>query len=78
MRLELDVLPGGEVIQKIDGAVVQRYGAVELDPADPFAAAAKRYMADFPGPVPLTEGYIALQSEGWPIEFKDIEIQELR
>ena len=29
-------------------------------------------------PVPLTEGYIALQSEGWPIEFKDIEIQKLR
>ena len=78
VRLELDVLPRGEVIQKIDGAVVQRYSAVELDPADPFAAAAKRYMAAFPGPVPLTEGYIALQSEGWPIEFKDIEIQELR
>ena len=78
VRLELEVLPSGEVTQKIDGVAVQRYGAVEVDPADPFAAAAKGYMAAFPGPVPLTEGYIALQSEGWPIEFKDIEIQELR
>jgi len=78
VKLELEVLPSGEVTQKIDGVVVHRYGAVELDPKDQFAAAAKDYMARLPGPVPLTEGYIALQSEGWPVEFKDIEVQALR
>ena len=78
VKLELEVLPSGEVTQKIDGVLVHRYSAVELDPKDPFAAAAKDYMSRLPGPVPLTEGYIALQSEGWPIEFKDIEMQPLR
>lgn len=74
-RLELEVRPDGEVFQKIDGVVVQHYAGMELDPGDSFAAAAKAYMAGRSGP--LTGGYIALQSEGHPIEFKDIEILDL-
>ena len=76
-KLELDVLPNGEVFQKINGQVVQHYAGVELDPSDRFAAVAKAYMAERTGPLALTEGYIALQGEGHSIEFKDIEIQEL-
>ncbi len=76
-KLELDVLPNGEVFQKINGVVVQHYGGLELDPNDRFAAVAKDYMSARSGSLALTEGYIALQSEGHPIEFKDIEIQDL-
>ncbi|MBA4010488.1 MAG: DUF1080 domain-containing protein [Phenylobacterium sp.] len=72
--LELEVLPSGQVTQKINGQVVHRYADVALDPTDNFAAVAKPYFETHT----TTEGYIALQSEGHPIEFKDIEVQELR
>lgn len=71
--LELEVLPNGEVTQKINGAVVHRYAGVALDPTDNFAAVARPYFETHTA----TEGYIALQSEGHPIAFKDIEVQEL-
>lgn len=75
-KVELDVLPSGEVLQKINGAVVQRYAGLTLDPEDTVAGGAKPYILAR-GAQPVTEGYIALQSEGYSIEFKDIEIQEL-
>jgi hypothetical protein len=75
-KVELEVLPNGEVSQKINGVVVQHYAGLALDPEDTVASGAKPYIAAR-GAQPLTEGYIALQSEGHPIAFKDIEIQEL-
>ena len=75
-KAELEVLPNGEVFQKIDGAVVQHYAGLALDPDDTVAGGAKPYILAR-GAQSVTEGYIALQSEGHPIEFKDIEIQEL-
>jgi hypothetical protein len=77
--LELEVLPGGVVTEKINGAVVHRYTVVGLDAADPMAAAdAKRLIDERKGVTALTGGYIALQSEGHPIEFKDIQLQVIR
>lgn len=73
-QVELEVRPNGEVYQKINGAVVHHYAGVALDPADGLA---KPYIAAH-GDKPVTGGYIALQSEGHPIAFKDIQIQELR
>lgn len=65
--------------EKIDGQVVHRYADIALDPADPMAAAdAKRLIAERGGVLAVKEGYIALQSEGHPIAFKDIEVQALR
>ena len=65
--------------EKIDGQVVHRYADIALDPNDPMAAAdAKRLIEARGGVLPVTEGYIALQSEGHPIAFKDIEVQELK
>ena len=76
--LELEVSPQGEVTEKINGAVVHRYATIALDPADPMAAAdARRLIAERGGVLPVTEGYIALQSEGHPVEFKDIEVMVL-
>jgi hypothetical protein len=80
-RVELEVLPSGEVFQKINGVVVQHYAGLTLDPDDTVAAGAKPYItsriAAQGGALALIGGYIALQSEGQPVEFKDIEIQEL-
>ena len=75
-KLELEVAPDGQVTEKINGAVVFRYADIALDPADPMAAAdARRLIADRGGVLPVKQGYIALQSEGHPIEFKDIEVR---
>jgi hypothetical protein len=76
VKAELEVLPSGEVFQKINGVVVQHYAGLALDPDDTVAGGAKPYILAR-GAQPITEGFIALQSEGHPIEFQDIEIQEL-
>lgn len=77
--LELEVLPDGRITEKINGVVVYRYADVALDPADPMAAAdARRLIAERGGVLPVREGYIALQSEGHPIEFKDIAVQVIQ
>jgi len=73
-RLELEVHPDGEVIQRINGADVMHYRQVELDPRDPDA---QPLIAQRGGVLGLTDGYVSLQSEGHPIEFKDIEVQEI-
>lgn len=77
VQAELEVLPSGEITQKINGVVVHRYADAALDPDDTVAGGAKPYILAR-GASPVTGGYIALQSEGAPIEFKDIEIQELK
>lgn len=76
VQAELEVLPSGEITQKINGVVVHRYAGAALDPDDTVAGGAKPYILAR-GAQPVTGGYIALQSEGAPLEFKDIEIQEL-
>lgn len=77
--LELEVLPDGQITEKINGVVVHRYADVALDAADPMAAAdARRLIAERGGVLPVREGYIALQSEGHPIAFKDIAVQVIR
>ena len=77
--LELEVLPNGQVTEKINGVVVHRYADIALDPADPMAATdARRLIAERGGVLAVKEGYIALQSEGHPVAFKDIQVQVLR
>jgi hypothetical protein len=76
VQAELEVLPNGQITQKINGVAVHRYADVAFDPDDIVAGGAKPYILAH-GAQPVTEGYIALQSEGHPIEFKDIQIQEL-
>ncbi len=76
VQAELEVLPSGEITQKINGVVVHRYAGAALDPDDTVAGGAKPYILAR-GAQLVTGGYIALQSEGAPLEFKDIEIQEL-
>jgi hypothetical protein len=73
-KVELEVLPTGEITHFIDGEPVLRYSAPELDPEDPDA---RPLIAAAEGKVQLRQGYIALQSEGHQIEFRNIELQRL-
>ncbi len=73
--LEIGVSPTGHVIQRVDGVTALEYDRVEYDPADKLA---RPLIAAAGGNLVIGEGYIALQSEGQPIEFKDIWISDAR
>jgi hypothetical protein len=71
---EIEVSPSGEVIQRINGAEVMRYSGVQLDPEAKMADS-RPLIAAARGKLELSGGYIALQSEGFPVEFRNIQIQ---
>lgn len=74
VEAELEVLPSGEIVHKIDGQEVIRYRAVEYDPAD---ATAQPLIAAQRGALMLSGGTVSLQSEGHPVQFKDIKVQPI-
>lgn len=64
---------GGEIVRHlIDGKVVLQYENPQLDPNDKMA---KKLIKD--GRLLLTEGYISLQSESHPVEFRKVELKKL-
>ncbi|MDP3737758.1 MAG: DUF1080 domain-containing protein [Hyphomonadaceae bacterium] len=76
-QFEIEVTPAGVVTQKINGATTIVYSQVQLDPVGGMANS-KPLVEAAGGKVMLDGGYISLQSEGNPIEFRKIEILELR
>jgi hypothetical protein len=74
VHAEVEVLPNGEVTHFINGKAVLHYAAPELDPADKDA---QPLIAAAGGRLELRQGYIALQSEGHQIEFRNIEVKRL-
>lgn len=74
VKAEVEVLPNGQITHSIDGKAVLRYSNAELDPE---FEDAKPLIAAQGGSRKLTGGYIALQSEGHPIAFRNIEILPL-
>lgn len=73
-RVELEVRPDGGITHFIDGKAVLHYAAPELDPEDKDA---QPLIAAAGGKLALGKGYIALQSEGHQIDFRNIELQRL-
>ena len=72
VKVEVEVR-GGEVIEHfVNGESVMRYTKAQYDPHD---ADAKQLIKK--GQLALTEGYISLQSESHPVEFRKIEVQQL-
>ena len=72
VKVEVEVR-GGEVIEHfVNGESVMRYNKAQYDPRD---ADAKQLIKK--GQLELTEGYISLQSESHPVEFRKIEVQQL-
>ncbi len=75
IRVELDVRKDGRITHMVNGKPVMSYSGAQLDPGD---ADAKPLLARAGGKLSLTGGYLSLQSEGHPVEFRKIEIKELR
>jgi hypothetical protein len=64
---------GGSIKHLIEGQVVLTYGEPQLDEKD---AAAKKLLAAG-APRMVTEGYISLQAESHPVEFRKVELLRL-
>ena len=75
VRAEAEVTRDGRVTHVIDGKPVMQYSAPQYDPTD---ADAKPLIAAAKGKLRIRSGYLYLQSEGHPIEFRNIELMELK
>jgi hypothetical protein len=76
VTFEVEVLPSGQVTHIVNGERALTYAGVQLDPTGNMANS-KPLIAAAGGKLELASGYIALQSEGAPIEFRKIEIMPL-
>ena len=72
VKVELEVNGAGKIIHRINGEVVMEYEQAQLDPKD---ADAKKLIVD--GKLLLNEGWISLQAESHPVDFRNIEIRKL-
>lgn len=75
VRFEVEVHGSRLVRQFVNGELVMEYTDLKLDPTE-----YKRFANVDPGDAkvePLTGGYISLQAESGPIEFRKIELMEL-
>jgi Domain of Unknown Function (DUF1080) len=74
-KVEILVDRDGNFTHFVDGLQVMHYGGAQYDPGDPDA---KKLIAAARGELRIRQGYIYLQSEGHPVEFRKVEMQTLR
>lgn len=74
VTVEVEVRGDKTVKHIIDGEVVLQYDKPQLDPAD---AHSKELIADRDGKLNLASGYISLQSESHPCDFRKVELMVL-
>lgn len=74
VRAEIEATRDGRITHYIDGKPVLTYTNAELDPTD---ADAKVLIERAGGKLALNGGYLALQGEGHPVEFRKIELMTL-
>jgi hypothetical protein len=74
VTLEVAVHGGGAITNKINGTPVFTFEKPELDPGD---ADARKMIAERGGKAVLRGGYISLQAESHPCEFRKIELLPL-
>ncbi len=78
IALELEVHGGDKMVFRVNGEDVFELEEPRLDPGDKRDDyAAKKLVDARGGETLLTEGYIALQAEGAPLEFRNIRIRVL-
>ena len=75
IRAEFEMTKDGRVTHFINGKPVFHYSDPQYDPTD---ADAKPLIAAAGGALAIKGGYIYLQSEGHPVEFRNIELMELK
>ena len=73
VSLEIEVLGSESIRHTVNGETVFSYGGIQLDPDDPDA----RRLLDNGASLPLRAGYISLQAESHPTEFRKIELLPL-
>ncbi|HWH68558.1 MAG TPA: DUF1080 domain-containing protein, partial [Candidatus Sulfotelmatobacter sp.] len=69
---EVEVHGNGKIIHRINGEAVLEYERTQLDPSD---ADARNLIKE--GNTMIYGGYISLQSESHPVEFRKVEIRPL-
>ncbi len=72
VRMEVEVHGDEKILHRVNGEIVLEYERPQLDENDADAA---KLLKD--GGVQLSEGYIALQAESHPTEFRKIELKRL-
>lgn len=72
VRVEVEVHASGRVIHRVNGTEVLTYEGIQLDPQD---ADGKRLIKG--DNLMISAGFISLQSESHPCEFRKIQIMEL-
>jgi hypothetical protein len=77
VRFETEVRGARLVRHKVDGETVFEYGDLRLAPAEFAGLGADAAKLPSGTAAPLDRGWIALQSEGHPIEFRKIELLQL-
>ena len=75
VKVEVEVRGSEEVIHRINGVEVLRYQRPQLDPRDELAPATPLLAAG--ANLILSYGHIALQAEGQPVWFRNIELKSL-
>lgn len=75
VKAEVEVHGKDEVIHRINGVEALRYQRPQLDPRDDNAPACGLLKAG--SPLLLSYGHIALQAEGQPVWFRNIELKPL-
>jgi hypothetical protein len=73
VTMEIEVHGSGKVLHKINGQTVLQYEQPQLDDSDPEA---KPLIKD--GQKLIESGYISLQAESHPVEFRKVEILVLK
>lgn len=74
VKVEIEVDRDGNFTHFVEGRPVLRYGSPQYDPGDPEA---RPLIAANGGALAVRGGYIYLQSEGHPVEFRKIELKPL-
>lgn len=75
VKAEVEVHGNQEIIHRINGVEVLRYQRPQLDPKNDNAPATDLLQAG--GNLMLSYGHIALQAEGQPVWFRNIELKSL-
>ena len=75
VKIEIEVRGSEEVIHRVNGVEVLRYQKPQLDPEGRIVSAETLFKAG--APKMLEFGYIALQAEGQPVWFRNIELKSL-
>lgn len=73
VTMEIEVHGNDKVIHRVNGQVVLTYMNPQLDDSDPYSAK----LLEAGVPRLLSEGYIALQAESHPVEFRNIQLMRL-